>query len=164
MSARAKEKAKASGGKGGKGRGVKPPMSRDFAKGDPRTVEAGRKGGRATAEKVARFRSLREAALALRDLRSAADPALSNGAAVIDAMYRTAASGDSRCAAFLASLMGEMVEKVDVQNLPVIRDDVPRAPDPPQGAAGTSGTAAVAAASAGTLAEAAPPDGAGGRG
>lgn len=162
MSARAK--AKASGGRGRGGKGEKPPMSRDFAKGDPRTVEAGRKGGRATAEKVARFRSLREAALALRDLRSASDPELSNGAAVIDAMYRTAASGDSRCAAFLASLMGEMVEKVDVQNLPVIRDDVPRAPDPPQGAAGTSGTAAVAPASAGTLAEAAPPDGAGGRG
>lgn len=115
----------------GRRRGGKPPMSRDFAAGDPRTAEAARRGGIARAEKIARFRSLREAALALRDARSEADPAVSNGVAAVLAMYRAASEGDSRCAAFLASLMGEMVERVDVQNLPVIRDDVPRAPDPP---------------------------------
>lgn len=119
-------------------RGKRPAkMAPPFAKGDARTLECARKGaalgGKARAEQLARFKSLREAAEALRDvqcLNPKKFPNTSNGVATIMAMYAASQAGDSKAANFLANLMGEMVEKVDVQNLPVLRDDIPRAPDP----------------------------------
>lgn len=120
----------------GKLRGVRPKTAAPpFAKGEKRTLDAARKGGQAIKAKIARFKSLREAAEALRDIPAfmAKDyPDMSNGVAAVAAMYRRAQEGDPKAAAFLADLMGEMVEKVEVGALPTLVDDVPRAPDPPR--------------------------------
>ena len=78
---------------------------------------------------------MREAAEALRDIPTKhykLYPDMSNGVATVMAMYEAAQMGDSKAATFLANLMGEMVEKVEAVNLPVLRDDIPRAPDPPK--------------------------------
>ena len=119
----------------GKLRGIRPKSAAPpFAKGEKRTIDAAHKGGQARKERCARFRSLREAAEALRDIPAfmAKDyPEMSNGVAAIAAMYRRAQEGDPKAAAFLANLMGEMAQRIEVEELPTIVDDVPRAPEPP---------------------------------
>lgn len=114
-------------------KGKRPAVSKPFVKGEERTMACAKKGGQARREQCARFRSLKEAAIALRDIPAQDQktfPGMSNGVAAIVSMYEAAQAGNPKAATFLASLLGEMVEKVDVQNLPIIRDDIPRAPDP----------------------------------
>ena len=117
-------------------KGVRPKTAApNFKTGEKRTIDAAHKGGQARKGQLASFKSLREAAEALRDVRSRdvkRFPDMSNGVATIMAMYDAAQSGDARAANFLANLMGEMVEKVESVNLPVLRDDIPRAKDPPR--------------------------------
>ena len=111
-------------------KGKRPAKCIPFAKGDARTLAASAKGVKVRKELCARFKSLREAAIALRDLPSRFDPSMSNGVAAVAAMYEAAQAGNPKAATFLAQLQGEMVEKIDMKTLPVIRDDIPRAPDP----------------------------------
>lgn len=117
-------------------KGIRPKTAApNFKAGEKRTIEAAHKGGQARKEQIARFKSLREAAEALRDIPTKhykLYPDMSNGVATVMAMYEAAQMGDSKAATFLANLMGEMVEKVEAVNLPVLRDDIPRAPDPPK--------------------------------
>ena len=120
--------------------GKRPAISKPFIKGDARTKLVSAMGVKARKEQLARFKSLREAAIALRDIPAKDQktfPGMSNGVAAVITMYESAQAGNPKAATFLAQLMGEMVEKLDVQNLPIIRDDVPRAPDPakPEGGA-----------------------------
>lgn len=119
-------------------KGKKPTGSKDFVKGEQRTYDAAHKGGQARKAQFARYKSLREAAMALRDLPSQGDANLSNGVAAVAAMYLGAQCGDPKAFHELTALMGELVEKVDVQNLPIIRDDIPRAPGPAPATAPTA--------------------------
>lgn len=98
-----------------------------FQKGEERTREAGRKGAQARKEKLALFKSLRDAALALKDIpaKGRGFSQMSNGVATIMAMYEASQRGDAKAANFLAKLMGEMVERVETTNTPVLVDDVP---------------------------------------
>lgn len=124
-------------------KGVRPATAHpNFKKGDPKTIECSRKAVAAHKAQCARFRSLREAAIALRDIPSKhtkAYPDMTNGVAAVMAMYDAAQAGDAKAMKVLAELMGEMVQKVDVQNLPVLRDDIPRAPDPAKSSTSASG-------------------------
>jgi len=113
-------------------KGIKPAGSRDFVKGEKRTIEAAHKGVQARKEKLARFRTLREAAEALRDVQARdakTFPNTSNGVALVMAQYEKAQSGDPKAASFIANILGEMTQKIEVSELPTIIDDVPRAPD-----------------------------------
>lgn len=113
-------------------KGRRPEKCQPFRKGEARTLAAAKKGGQAIREKCARFRTLREAAMALRDLPSDAWPEMSNGVAAVMGLYRAASAGDARALRVLAELQGELVEKVQVKNVPTLRDDIPRAEDPPE--------------------------------
>ena len=110
--------------------------AKPFRVGEARTREMSARGNAAKRAKAARFRSLREAAEALRDLPSASGGSLSNGVAAVLAMYRAAQDGDSRAFSALANLLGESEVRVDGKNLPILRDDVPRF-DAPQEIPGT---------------------------
>ena len=109
--------------------GKKPEKSIPFKKGDKRTIEASKKGGAARKAKCARFRSLREAAEALRDLPSL-NPESSNGVEAVLAMYRQAQEGNPKAFHELSLLLGEATQKVEVNKLPTIIDDIPRAETP----------------------------------
>lgn len=112
-----------------------PENLRPHKKGDPQTVERGRKGGQAFARKQAQKRTMREWAVLLGDLpiqkgkikdpKVAADLAkdpktgrpkanLTMDGAVIAAMYNKAMKGDARAAEYLAKLKGETSEDVTV--------------------------------------------------
>jgi len=119
----------------GKLRGKRPENAHPpFRKGDPETIALARKAHAKRLENIARFKSLRDAAEALRDIPSSEWPNMSNGVAAVMGVYKAASDGDAKSLNVLAQLMGEMVEKVDVQNLPIIRDDIPRMPDPQKSA------------------------------
>lgn len=124
-------------------KGVRPKNSAPpFKKGDARAREAALKSHAVRREKFARFKSLREAALALRDIpaQNAKDwPNMSNGVAAIAAMYAAAQRGDARAAHFLAQLQGEMVEKVEAKNVPVLVDDIPASGAGKDGKSGKDG-------------------------
>jgi hypothetical protein len=109
--------------------GKKPEKSIPFKKGDKRTVEAAKKGGAARKAQCARFRSLREAAEALRDLPSL-NPESSNGVEAVLAMYRQAQEGNPKAFHELSLLLGEATQKVEVKDLPTLIDDIPRAETP----------------------------------
>lgn len=109
--------------------GKKPEKSIPFKKGDKRTIEAAKKGGAAKKAKCARFRSLREAAEALRDLPSL-NPESSNGVEAVLAMYRQAQEGNPKAFHELSLLLGEATQKVEVKDLPTLIDDIPRAETP----------------------------------
>ena len=116
----------------GKYHGIRPKTAApNFKKGEERTIAAAKKGGQARREQCARFRSLREAAEALRDLPAEMWPDTSNGVAAVMAMFREAQGGNPKAFHELAALMGELTQKIEVGELPTIVDDVPRAPDPP---------------------------------
>lgn len=112
----------------GKLRGIRPKTAApNFRAGEKRTHDAAVRGGQARKEQFARFRSLREAAEALRDIPAfmqKAWPEMSNGVAAVAAMYREAQGGNPRAAAFLADLMGEMAQRVEVAEVPHLVDDV----------------------------------------
>ncbi len=109
-----------------------------FQKGEERTRAAGRKGAQARKEKLALFKSLRDAALALKDIpaKGRGFSQMSNGVATIAAMYEASQRGDAKAANFLAKLMGEMVERVETTNTPILLDDIPTT-DPTASAAPT---------------------------
>ena len=98
-----------------------------FQKGEERARAAGRKGAQARKEKLALFKSLRDAALALKDIpaKGRGFSQMSNGVATIAAMYEASQRGDAKAANFLAKLMGEMVERVETTNTPILLDDIP---------------------------------------
>ena len=116
--------------KGIRPKGAHPP----FKAGDAATIEAAKKGGQAQRERCARFKSLREAAEALRDLPCTVKgmDKFTNGVAAVLAMYEGAASGDPKAFHELAAVLGELKERIEVGQLPTLVDDVPRAPDPPK--------------------------------
>jgi len=124
-------------GNKGKWHGIRPKTAApNFKKGEKRTIDAAIKGGQARKEQFARFKTLREAAEALRDVQARdvkAFPNTSNGVALVMAQYAQAQQGDAKAASFLANLMGEMTQKLEVSELPTLVDDVPRAPDPETG-------------------------------
>lgn len=111
-------------------KGRKPEKSIPFKKGDPRTLAAAKKGAQAMKDKCARFKTLREAAEALRDLPANNWPEMSNGVAAVFGVYKAASEGDARALKVLAELQGELVEKLQVENVPILQDDIPRAEDP----------------------------------
>ena len=118
----------------GKLHGIRPKTAApNFKKGEKRTHEAAVKGGQARKEQIARFKTLREAAEALRDVQARDAkkfPNTSNGVALVMSQYEEAQAGNPKAATFLANLLGEMTQKVEMTELPTIVDDVPRAPDP----------------------------------
>ena len=105
-----------------------PENLRPHKKGDPQTVERGRKGGQAYAKKQAQKRTMREwaefyASLPLRKDGKVKDPKaaedirdtnLTMEGAVLAAMYNKAIKGDVRAAEFLAKLKGQTTEDVTV--------------------------------------------------
>lgn len=105
-----------------------PENLRPHKKGDPETVERGRKGGQAYAKKQAQKRTMREwaefyASLPLRKDGKVKDPKaaedirdtnLTMEGAVLAAMYNKAIKGDVRAAEFLAKLKGQTTEDVTV--------------------------------------------------
>jgi len=124
-------------------KGRKPAGSKDFVKGEKRTIDAAHKGGQARKEQFARFKTLREAAEALRDIpafNAKEYPNMTNGVAVVAAMMKEAQDRNPKAATFLANLMGEMTQKVELKELPTLVDDVPRAPDPVPDAAKPEGS------------------------
>lgn len=129
----------------GKLHGIRPKTAApNFKKGEKRTLDAAKKGGQARKEQFARFKSLREAAEALRDVQARdvkSYPNTSNGVALVMAQYEQAQMGNPKAATFLANLLGEMTQKVEVAKLPTIVDDVPRAPDPVRPAPAEGGDA-----------------------
>lgn len=86
--------------------------------------EAGRRGGRANGVKRRQKKAMREWALVMRDLPTADDPNLSQGAAVIRRMYEEAMAGDVKAASFLSELMGEMERKIEIKAVPKLVDDI----------------------------------------
>ena len=116
--------------KGKRPKNARPP----FKAGEASTIEAAKKGGQARREKCARFKSLREAAEALRDLPCTVKgmDKFTNGVAAVLSMYEEAARGNPKAFHELAAVMGELEEKISVEQLPTLVDDVPRAPDPPK--------------------------------
>ena len=126
----------------GKLHGIRPKTAApNFKKGEKRTLEAAHKGGQARKEQFARFKSLREAAEALRDIPSKNWPQMSNGVAAVLGVYNSASDGEAKALKVLAELMGEMTHKIEVKDLPTIVDDVPRAPDPVRPAPSEGGDA-----------------------
>ena len=116
-------------------KGVRPKSARPpFKAGEASTIEAAKKGGQARREKCARFRSLREAAEALRDLPCTVKgmDKFTNGVAAVLSMYEQAATGNPKAFHELAAVMGELNEQMSVESLPTLIDNVPRAPDPPR--------------------------------
>ena len=118
----------------GKLHGIRPKTAApNFKKGEKRTIDAAKKGGQARKEQFARFKTMREAAEALRDI-PAFDakkfPNMTNGVAAVASMFKGAQAGNPKAFHELSLLMGELVEKVQVGELPTLVDDVPRAPDP----------------------------------
>ena len=113
-------------------KGKQPPNPQPFKKGDPRTLAASKKGNDAKRAKIARFKTLREAAEALRDLPCTVKgmDKFSNGVAAVLSMYEQAATGNPKAFHELAAVLGELKEKISVEQLPTLVDDVPRAPDP----------------------------------
>lgn len=97
-----------------------------FRAGDPKTIAASRKGAEATRKRWAQIKELQRAAIALRDMPCPDKPSVSNGVALVAAMYKKAIKGDTQAANFLANLMGEFSKKIDVKNIPILRDDIPR--------------------------------------
>ena len=105
-----------------------PENLRPHKKGDPETVERGRKGGQAYAKKQAQKRTMREwaefyASLPLRKDGKVKDPKAAEEirdtnttmeGAVLAAMYNKAIKGDVRAAEFLAKLKGQTTEDVTV--------------------------------------------------
>jgi len=118
----------------GKMRGIRPKTAApNFKAGEKRTHDAAVKGGQARKEQIARFKTLREAAEALRDIpafNGKEYPDMSNGVAAVAAMFKEAQDRNPKAFHELANLLGEMTQKVEVAELPTIIDDVPRAPDP----------------------------------
>lgn len=113
--------------------GIRPKSAApNFKKGEKRTVEAAKKGGAARREKCLRYRTLKEAAEALRDVPSNNWPEMSNGVAAVFGVYKAASEGDAKALKVLAELQGELVEKLKVENVPILQDDIPRAEDPPK--------------------------------
>ena len=105
-----------------------PENLRPNKKGDPETVERGRKGGQTYARNQAKRRTMREwaefyASLPLRKDGKVKDPKaaedirdtnLTMEGAVLAAMYNKAIKGDVRAAEFLAKLKGQTTEDVTV--------------------------------------------------
>ena len=106
-----------------------PENLRNFKKGDPTTVDKGRKGGRASQAKQAQAKTMRELAeyyggltinkgtaklpkTASKEDAQKANPTMD--ALVITAMYNKAVKGDVRAAEFLAKLKGQSGEDVTV--------------------------------------------------
>lgn len=106
-----------------------PENLRNFKKGDPTTVDKGRKGGRASQAKQAQAKTMRELAeyygqltvnkgtaklpkTASKEDAQKANPTMD--ALVITAMYNKAVKGDVRAAEFLAKLKGQTGEDVTV--------------------------------------------------
>lgn len=129
----------------GKLHGIRPKTAApNFKKGEKRTIDAAHKGGQARKEQFAKYKSLREAAEALRDI-PAFDakkfPGMSNGVAMVKAMMQASQKGNPKAFVAVANLLGEMTQKVEVTELPTIVDDVPRAPDPVRPALAEGGDA-----------------------
>lgn len=112
--------------------GKRPEKCMPFKKGEARTLAAAKKGAQAMKDRCARFKTLREAAIALKDLPSNNWPEMSNGVAAVFGIYKAASEGDAKALRVLAELQGELVEKVKVENVPILQDDIPRAEDPPK--------------------------------
>lgn len=109
-----------------------PENLRPHKKGDPVTVERGRKGGQAYAKKQAQRRSMREWAEFFGNLPlhkgkvkdgktadqygkgSPDQPNLTMDGAVLIAMYNKAMKGDVRAAEYLAKMKGQTAEDVTV--------------------------------------------------
>lgn len=106
-----------------------PENLRPHKKGDPKTVERGRKGGQAYAKKQAQKRTMREWAVLLGELpiKEGTVKAPKNGSkeamekanltmdgAVLAAMYTKATKGDVKAAEFLAKLKGQTSDDVVV--------------------------------------------------
>lgn len=108
-----------------------------FKKGDPAAKETQRKGARKSNEAQRRSRTMREWAKLLGELpmhpggtkdpktaenlaRGAEDPAnLTMDGAVMAAMYGKAAKGDTRAAAFIAQMKGQLTEEITVHTDPI---------------------------------------------
>ena len=118
----------------GKLHGIRPKTAApNFKKGEKRTLDAAHKGGQARKEQFARFKSLREAAVALRDIPANDQktfPEMSNGVAAVLSMYEGAQAGNPKAFHELAAILGENVQKLEIGEMPTLVDDVPRAPDP----------------------------------
>lgn len=86
--------------------------------------EMGRRAG-IKSGKVRRLkRSMREWALAFRDVADKDNPSLPMGGAVILRMYHAALKGDVKAAQFLAEIQGEMEERISVKEIPKMIDDI----------------------------------------
>jgi hypothetical protein len=87
--------------------------------------EMGRRAG-IKSGKVRRLkRTMREWAEIFRDTPTKADPRLSMGGAVALRMYDEAIAGNVKAARLLAELQGEMVEQVEIKELPKMIDSIP---------------------------------------
>ena len=87
--------------------------------------EMGRKAG-IKSGKVRRLkRTLREWAEIFRDTPTRSDPKMTMGGALAPRMYDEAMAGNVQAARLLAELQGEMVEQVEVKELPKMVDSIP---------------------------------------
>ena len=112
-----------------------PENLKNFKRGDPTTVEKGRKGGKASQQAQKRKRTMREwaqlygelplhegkvkdpkAADEIRD-EEKSNPTMDG--AIIAAAYNRAIKGDIRATQFLASLKGQFVEEITVHTDPI---------------------------------------------
>lgn len=101
-----------------------------FKKGEERARAAGRKGALAKHKIDLQKKTFREWLAAMMDERAPGKQPMTHAQRVIVKLLKAAEAGSVKAAVALFNLSGEMVQKVDVQNLPIIRDDIPRAPDP----------------------------------
>jgi hypothetical protein len=112
----------------GKYKGKKHPP---FEKGSKEAKEASKKAVAARRKKMELKRQMKDWAIIFRDTPTKEDPNLTMGGAVVLEMYQAAIfKQDVKAAHFIAELLGELVEQVDIKNLPILRDDIPRAQDP----------------------------------
>ena len=113
----------------GKLHGIRPKTARaNFAKGDPATKAASRKGAEAARRKWARIRTLREAAEAIRGMpqvdEKGNETGFTEGVAATLAMFKAAQAGDPKAYKVLAELMGEMETTLTVKEIPHLVDDL----------------------------------------
>ena len=109
-----------------------PENLKNFKRGDPTTVEKGRKGGKASQQAQKRKRTMREWAQLYGELPvhegKVKDPKTADGirdanptmdGAVMAAMYGKAAKGDVRAASFIAQMKGQLVEEITAHTDPI---------------------------------------------
>lgn len=97
-----------------------PPFTSETAAKIGNPSKAGKRSG-----EVRRLRkTMREWAMIMRDIPASGNPDITQGAKVVQRMYREAMKGDVKAAQFLSELMGEMETKIEIMKIPKLVDDV----------------------------------------